>query len=204
MSRSRKWTIAAALLLAGVFAAGFFAFLRHGFSAREKPWAVEAFVARRLRRLAIPRAASQVQNPLPLTPELLAESRAHFADHCATCHANDASGNTAMGPNFYPPVPDMRLPATQELSDGELFYIIENGIRFTGMPAWGTESLEDDADSWGLVHFIRHLPQISPEELEEMESLNPKSRREIEEEQEVRRFLEGGEAPEAKPSQHKH
>jgi mono/diheme cytochrome c family protein len=172
-------------------------------SAREKPWAIEAFVARNLRRLAIPRAARQNTNPLPLTPEILAGGRAHFADHCASCHANDGSAVTPMGPNFYPPVPDMRLAETQSLSDGELFYLIENGIRFTGMPAWGTDSPEDDRDTWALVHFIRHLSNLTPEELLEMKALNPRSRRELEEELEIERFLEGEDVNRSS-SEHKH
>jgi Copper binding periplasmic protein CusF len=69
--------------------------------------------------------------------------------------------------------PDMRLAATQGLTDGELHYVIHNGVRFTGMPAGGTEG--SDEDSWKLVLFIRHLPQLSAEELRDMEMLNPKS-----------------------------
>ena len=75
---------------------------------------------------------------MPNTEEAIAEGRAHFADHCASCHANDGSGDTEMGRGLYPRAPDMRLAATQNLEDHELFYIIENGIRLTGMPAWGT------------------------------------------------------------------
>ena len=67
----------------------------------------------------------------------------------------------------------MRLAATQELTDGELFYFIENGIRFTGMPAWGDGSPKGEELGWKLVHFIRHLPQLTPDEVGEMEGLNP-------------------------------
>jgi len=62
----------------------------------------------------------------------------------------------------------MRERETQELSDGELFYIIKNGIRFTGMPGWGGSA----EDNWKLVLFIRHLPQITHKELELMNELN--------------------------------
>jgi len=101
--------------------------LQHGFSAREQPTAIEAFVARRLRRLAIPQSARGAPNPIPATPEVLADARAHFADHCAICHANDGSGDTEIGKGLYPKAPDMREPNTQSLSDGELFYIIHIG-----------------------------------------------------------------------------
>jgi len=177
--------------------------LARGFSARDRPSAAEALVARRLRHLAVPRGAREAKNPIPATPEVLAEARAHFADHCAICHSNDGSGKTEIGQGLYPKAPDMRQPETQSLSDGELFYIIHNGIRFTGMPAWGEGPAGKDDASWKLVHFIRHLPSIGKEELEEMEKLNPKSRHEIEEEMGIEKFLRGEESV-STPPEHKH
>lgn len=197
-ARAKLGFAAALLVVLGVV--GLFSFLQHGVSARERPWAIEAFVARRLRRLAVPRGAHEAVNPLAETPEAASRGLEHFADHCASCHANDGSGNTVMGRNFYPPVPDMRLPDTQDLSDGDIFYIIENGIRFTGMPAWGVAAPDDDEDTWTLVHFIRHLKDLTPSELEEMESLNPKSPKVLREEDEIKRFLAGEDVP--KPHKH--
>lgn len=110
------------------------------------------------------------------------------------CHANDGSGQTEIGRNLYPKAPDMRGPATQSLTDGELFYIIHNGIRFTGMPAWGDNGADGDEDSWKLVHFIRHLPRMTEQELEDMKELNPLSRQEFKEQEEMQKFLEGGES----------
>lgn len=176
--------------------------VQHGFSARDQPTAIEAFVARRLRHLAVPRNARQAQNPVPATPEVLAEARAHFADHCASCHGNDGSGQTEIGQHLYPKAPDMRQADTQSLSDGELFYIIHNGVRLTGMPAWGDDPPEEDQDSWKLVHFIRRLPEIGPEELEEMKKLNPKSLQEREEEEEEQQFLHGEDSPSTSPPHH--
>ena len=164
------------------------ALIRHGFSARDAPSALETYVARTTRKLAVPSDARNQKNPFTATPEVLAEARAHFADHCAICHGNDGSGKTEIGPNLYPKAPDMRLSQTQGLTDGEIYYIIHNGIRLTGMPAWGTK--EKDDDSWKLVLFIRHLPQLTPEEEEEMKGLNPKSPEELKEEQEEEQFLD--------------
>ena len=96
-----------------------------------------------------------------------------------------------MGKHTYPPAPDMRLPTTQRMSDGELFFVIQNGIRLSAMPAWGGGSDEDAQDSWKLVHFIRHLPQLTAAEKKEMEKLNPKSPDELKEEEEEERFLKG-------------
>ncbi len=175
-------------------------FLKDGISAKPQPSGLETAIAGRLRALAIPRAAATRQNPVTPGTEVIAEGMSHFADHCASCHGNDGSGDTEMGRNLYPKAPDMRLPGTQQLSDGTLFYIIENGVRLTGMPAWGTNTPEGEAASWGLVHFIRYLPKLTEEEKAEMEALNPKTREEWEQEEEIRRFLEGeGDAPPPKP-----
>lgn len=149
--------------------------VRNGFSSLDEPSAMEAFMATTMRRMAVPSDLKAAKNPLPLTPELLAEGRAHFADHCAGCHGNDGKGQTSMGPKFYPKVPDMTKEATQSQSDGALFATIENGIRLTGMPAFGNGTAESAYGSWGLVHFIRHLPKITPAEIATMETLNPKS-----------------------------
>ena len=167
----------------------------HGFSARDEPSALEALIARRMRRHALPRGARETRNPVPLSDQVLLEARNHFADHCALCHANDGRGQTSIGRSLYPKAPDMTSSATQGLADGEIFYIIKNGVRLTGMPAWGEDTPRADLESWKLVHFIRHLPRITAEELDEMKELNPKGRREFEEEEEARRFLEGEEPP---------
>jgi len=140
----------------------------HGFSARDKPNRVEAFLARNARKLATPSDAKALHNPLSPTPLPLAEARDHFADHCAVCHANTGRGDTLINGGLYPPAPDMRKEETQGLSDGELFYIIKNGIRFTGMPGWGGE----DEENWKLVLFIRHLPELTREEIALMQELN--------------------------------
>ena len=166
--RTRILIAAAIVLVAG---AGYLGsrLAKHGYSAREKPWPIEEFLARQARRIATPAGAKEEKNPHPVTPEALAEGRAHWADHCATCHALDGSGNTALGRNLYPKAPDMRQQQTQELSDGELYYIIENGVRFTGMPAWGGEHSAEEI--WHLVAFIRRLPTLTAEELKEMEKM---------------------------------
>ncbi|HEY6344731.1 MAG TPA: cytochrome c [Bryobacteraceae bacterium] len=178
---------------------GAYVFLRTaagGLSAMAEPSALEKAVARAARQMAIPPSAKSAQNPTPNTGQVLADARAHWADHCASCHANDGSGNTQAGKHMYPPAPDMRQPATQNLSDGELFYVIQNGVRLTGMPGWATGAHHDEEDSWKLVRFIRHLPQLTAVEEREMEALNPKSPDELKEEQEEKEFLNGDQSHE--------
>jgi mono/diheme cytochrome c family protein len=204
MRSQKKILLLLVLLLAVAAIVQGVVLIRHGFSARDQPSAVETYVARTTRKLAVPSSARDQKNPFAATPEVLAEARSHFADHCATCHANNGGGDTEIGRNLYPKAPDMRLPATQNMTDGELYYTIHNGIRLTGMPAWGT-SVKDD-DSWKLVLFIRHLPQLTAEEEEEMKKLNPKSGEELKEEQEEEQFLNEGQPSKQadQPTHHKH
>ncbi len=206
MKKVGKVILGAAVVLVGAGVIGLKHMLDHGFSARDKPTEIEKVIARRLRYLSIPSAHARLTNPVPLTPEVLARARAHFADHCATCHGNDGRGKTTIGQNLYPKVPDMTLKETQDLPDGHLFYIIKNGVRLTGMPAWGENTPEDDRETWELVHFIRHLPHLTDKELAQMEELNPKSPQEWEQEEAEKRFLEGGStkapSPRGKLEQH--
>jgi mono/diheme cytochrome c family protein len=169
-------TIVAVFALVGAcaLAAGAW-FMNGGINSKQQPGQTETTIARKLRAAAIPDRAKKTGNPIRATSDVLEAGMAHFADHCASCHGNDGGADTEMARGLYPKVPDMRKPDTQGLSDGELFYIIENGVRLTGMPAWGTGTPEGAEASWALVHFIRHLPDLTDAELEKMKAMNPKS-----------------------------
>ena len=207
MRRRTKTAVIAFLLVGALGVVMLIRTTRHGFSALDEPTAIEAVMARTMRRLSVPSDLRGRRNPLAVTPEVLAEGRDHFADHCATCHGNDGKGQTAMGQKFYPRVPDMTSEETQSQSDGELYATIENGIRLTAMPAFGNGTAESARGSWALVHFIRHLPAITEEELSTMEQMNPKPRAEWERMREEEAFLTGEEsvaraAPPAAPKTH--
>ena len=202
--RRFRWFLAGAVTLAILLAGGGVVYLKtiaHGLSARARPTALEDFAASIAKDLALPAGVKQQQNPVPASAEVLAEARAHWADHCAACHANDGSGQVPMGQGMYPQAPDMRAAKTQNKTDGELFYVIENGIRLSGMPAWGGTA-HGQEDSWKLVRFIRHLPAVSPEEIKQMEALNPKTPDDLEEEKQEEEFLKGGSPPETHHHHH--
>jgi mono/diheme cytochrome c family protein len=175
-----------------------------GIATQRPPGTLETAVARTARTTMIPAAARHRQNPEPATSETIRAGLEHWADHCASCHGNDGAGDTEMGRTLYPRAPDMRRSDTQQLSDGELFYIIENGVKLTGMPAWGTGTPEGERSSWLLVHFIRHLPSLSEEELTDMDALNPRSAAEWRELEEEQRFLSGDTPVPASPTHEHH
>ena len=187
--RSRVWRVLVVLL---VVTAGVAIWVRgSGLTSRRKAWPLEEWGARAMRSFFMPRAVRDTPNPVPDSPEAIRAGMAHFADHCASCHANDGSGDVAMGHAMYPPAPDMRKAPTQAMTDGELFYVIEHGIPLTGMPAWGNGSPEGERSTWELVRFMRHLPTLSAEEIKEMEALNPRGPAEQNRAKDIRDFLSG-------------
>lgn len=197
----RVLLIIAALAVVVLLVAGLLIFptIRSGLSTHTDAPQIEVMLARTIRHWSVPSELRDAKNPMPLTPAVLVDGRAHFADHCAVCHGNDGKGTSGMGRMMYPRTPDMTAKETQSLSDGELFATIENGVRLSGMPGFGSGTAESAAGSWALVHFIRHLPKLTPEELAEMQKLNPKSPAEWQQMQEEEAFL-GGDGEQAAPT----
>lgn len=190
--RATVRALAIILVVLGVLAgSAIYSITRRGLSTHDQPSRVEELIARTVRSWATPQAVRERTNPVAPTPEALDEALQHYADHCAMCHGADGSGNTEMGRGLYPKAPDMRTATTQSLSDGELFWIIEHGIRLTGMPGWSTGTADGERQSWGLVHVIRRIPQLTPEDIERIESLTPRSQEAWQQEEEIRRFLAG-------------
>lgn len=201
MTRGKKWGALIFVIIVVVIVIFGVITIRRGFSARDNPSWLETKLATGARGMAVPSAAKNMKNPIANTPDNLKEAEEHWADHCAICHANNGSGETTIGKNLYPKAPDMRKPETQNMTDGELYYTIENGIRLSGMPAWG-EGGDNDEASWKLVYFIRHLPQLTADEEKHMESMNPRGPEEQEEEQAEQNFLNGQSEPAKKPMKH--
>src|SRR5215472_14477356 len=125
--------------------------VHHGFRASTTPAAWEAHIARTIRNAAIPSHESQLKNPVSQDPPALQQGRDTFLTRCSICHGTDGGGRTPVGTNLYPRVPDLRSSATQNLSDGDLHYIIENGVQLTGMPAGVAHHGASADDSWPLV-----------------------------------------------------
>lgn len=98
-----------------------------------------------------------VKNPVADTKENVAEGQGHFAHHCQICHGYDGQ-NTGVpfAENMSPPVADLASKDVQSYTDGHLKWIIKNGIKPSGMPAWPDDPSDDE--QWKIVLFIRHLP----------------------------------------------
>ena len=184
---ARRWWMVG--IVVALVAIGLLVLRGRGLTARRQPLPLEERVTRGGRAFLTPAAVKAAVNPVADTPDIVRAGLEHFADHCASCHGNDGSGDTSLGRSLFPRAPDMRKGPTQAMTDGELFYAIEQGIPFTGMPAWGTGTEEGERSSWVLVRFIRHLPRISADEVRQMEGLNPKSAGDDRRLREVQEFL---------------
>jgi predicted CXXCH cytochrome family protein len=128
-----------------------------GFRASSEPSPFESTVARALRNFSIPSAEASKNNPYVHDSLYLQQGRELFLSQCATCHGVDGKGTTPIGTSAYPRVPNLRSTDTQKLSDGEIHYIIENGVQMTGMPAMPGLRSPSKSDSWALVSYIRSL-----------------------------------------------
>ena len=97
------------------------------------------------------------KNPQPDTPEVIKEGQEHFGHHCQVCHGMDGQ-NTGVpfATKMEPPVADLASKDVQDYADGQLKWIIANGIAPSGMPGW--KGILSDEEMWNMVRFIRHLP----------------------------------------------
>lgn len=98
------------------------------------------------------------KNPQPDTPEIAKEGGEHFGHHCQICHGLDGQ-NTGVpfAAKMDPPVADLSSKDVQDYTDGQLKWIIANGIAPSGMPGW--KGILTDEEMWNVVRYLRHLPQ---------------------------------------------
>jgi mono/diheme cytochrome c family protein len=144
-------------LMLGLISAMLGAWLQ-GCTADKPPSREGAALANAAKDVAIPLEAGGKKNPLPETDEVVSQGQEVFLGTCAQCHGTDGRGETDVGRNMGPPAMNLSSQHVQHWSDAELFWIIQNGVRLTGMPSW--KSTISENDTWKLVGFVRHLPRL--------------------------------------------
>jgi mono/diheme cytochrome c family protein len=159
--------IVGALAVMALLVAIFLLLPRLNWSAIRKPGQIEKKLAGYATSNWIRRNADTHPNPLPPTPENLKAGQSDYEEHCAGCHGLEGDGENRFEADFNPPVPKL-TGGTKKWSDGELYFIIANGISMTGMPGFGKN--HDPKEIWGMVLWMRHLAQLSPPEKEAIKS----------------------------------
>ncbi len=129
-------------------------------TAHKKPSTVETALATMAKDIVIPIETDNLKNPLPSNPQVVSQGQQVYWQSCAICHGTDGHGATILGQGMYPPVMDLTSPHVQHWNDSQMFWIIQNGVRLTGMPSWKGAISTDD--TWKLVEFVHALPELNP------------------------------------------
>ena len=133
------------------------ALMRFSLTALHEPGPAEARLAKSSKRYFIYRASRHGIPPRPQDNKASIErGGSHYGLDCSVCHADDGRSQRTPGMWMYPRATDLTSKQVQSYSDQELFWIIQNGIRFTGMPAFG--EVESPDHVWDLVNYVRTLP----------------------------------------------
>ncbi len=160
VKRWRYWiggtTLAAALL-------GWLVLSAISLSALDEPGSIETVIANAGKGFLIGRSAAREIPPAdPSRSPNPGLGRGLFIGECAQCHGFDGRTPTEMGLRMYPRVVDLGSEHVQSYTDEEVFWIVKNGIRLTGMPGLGDS--QPDPNIWAIVDFIRTLPEPAREE----------------------------------------
>lgn len=115
---------------------------------------------------SVARRAPARTNPLPANAETLREGLREYRSHCLVCHGAPGVDPGDIGQGLNPGAPDLSLPRVQARTDGEIFWLTSEGIRMTGMPAFG--ATQDEEEIWHMVAFVRHLPELTDEEVAQL------------------------------------
>jgi S-disulfanyl-L-cysteine oxidoreductase SoxD len=121
-----------------------------------QPGSFETSIARQIKSKVTVRGKSQ-KDPLPTTEENIHRGQVNFSHYCLVCHGLDGQ-NTGVpfAERMYPPVPVLSSADVQGYTDGQLKWVIDNGIGPSGMPA--SRGILSDEEIWTIIQYIRHLP----------------------------------------------
>jgi thiosulfate dehydrogenase len=133
------------------------------FRADQQPSALESKVAMAAVDASTEHHAQNVQNPVPPTEDNLVAGAKLYLNHCAGCHGTPSNPDSQFARSFYPPIPEFFKDAP-DMPDYQNFYIIQHGIRWTGMPAWSKTLSENQA--WQVVAFLSNIEKLPPAALQ--------------------------------------
>jgi mono/diheme cytochrome c family protein len=159
----KRWVLVVLIALALAAVAVILGFTQIKLDALEEPGQVETFLATQVKHLLIHWSSQEGIPPAPTNVQASVEEGGKlYATDCSMCHGSDGHTPTDFGRWMYPRASDLTSSLVQNYSDRELFWIVKNGIRLSGMPAFGR--VESDEHIWDLVRHVRTLRGTAPEE----------------------------------------
>jgi mono/diheme cytochrome c family protein len=158
-----RWILAALIAVALAAVVLILGYTQIKLDALQEPGRVETFLATQVKHLLVYRSSREGIPPAPTNLQSsIEEGGKLYATDCSMCHGSDGHTPTDFGRWMYPRASDLTSSLVQNYSDHELFWIVKNGIRLSGMPAFGR--VESDERIWNLVHYVRTLRGTAPEE----------------------------------------
>src|SRR5271155_3258974 len=136
------------------------------FKADNEPSALEDHLAMSALDASTERNAPEQKNPVPADETNLVAGAKLYVNHCASCHGLPANPDTQFGRSFNPPVPAFFKEAP-DMPENQNFYIIQHGIRWSGMPAW--KNTLNETQTWQLVTFLGNVEKLPPAARKELE-----------------------------------
>ncbi len=120
-----------------------------------------------VREASIEYHSKGIKAPSTIDPNTMREGVRHFHEMCRLCHGAPGFPKEEFAEGLYPKPPDLASKDVQEGSDPEIFWVLKNGIKLTGMPAFGPT--HDDNELWAMVRVFRRLPELKqPEQYKQM------------------------------------
>jgi mono/diheme cytochrome c family protein len=147
---------------------GLYLYVKKGylsFNADQEPSAFEEHTAMTAIDAATDRRASDAKNPIPANEENLVAGTKLYVNHCAGCHGVPSNSDSQFAHSFYPEVPSFFKDAP-DMAENQNFYIIQHGIRWTGMPAWNKTL--NDTQTWQIVTFLSNIEKLPPAAIKEL------------------------------------
>jgi mono/diheme cytochrome c family protein len=159
------------VLIVGAIAA--FAELGYvNFRADVVPSAAESKFAMSAVDASTDRHAPQAKNPLDPSEEMVRAGAALYRDSCSGCHGDPVNTVATLGNRFYPPAPQFFHETEMDMmGDNQSFYIIQHGIRWTGMP--GQQGVLNDTQTWQIVTFLSRMHVLPASAVQEFKKFEP-------------------------------
>ncbi len=137
----------------------------YNIAATEPHWMITSEVLEVVRERSIDERAEKLVAPKEVPLPALVQAATDYAEMCTQCHLAPGMAPTALNQGLYPQPPVLHK-ADDDEDIRELFWVIKNGIKLTGMPAWG--KVHTDEEIWALAQFVKYLPEMTPQKYREL------------------------------------